>query len=117
MNLKGTFQSPTHVFMLLDYACGGELFTLLRREGRFSNDVGLFFAVEIILAFEYLNDYDTSYFNPERDDIYEFFLHKKIILRPLGNTVYIMPPYCISKEELKQVYEAIEQLLDIKEIK
>jgi len=40
--------------MLLDYACGGELFTLLRREGRFANDVALFFAVEIILAFEYL---------------------------------------------------------------
>jgi protein kinase A/protein kinase X len=41
--------------MLLDYACGGELFTLLRREGRFSNDVALFFAVEIVLAFEYLH--------------------------------------------------------------
>jgi protein kinase A/protein kinase X len=61
VNLKGTFQSPTHVFMLLDYACGGELFTLLRREGRFSNDVGLFFAVEIILAFEYLHSSDIAY--------------------------------------------------------
>lgn len=70
-----------------------------------------------ILAFEYLNDYDTSYFNPERDDIYDFFLRKNIILRPLGNTIYIMPPYCIKKEELEQVYQAIEQLLDIKEIK
>ena len=61
VNLKGTFQSPTHVFMLLDYACGGELFTLLRREGRFSNDVGLFFAVEIILAFEYLHSSNIAY--------------------------------------------------------
>jgi protein kinase X len=61
VNLKGTFQSPTHVFMLLDYACGGELFTLLRREGRFANDVGLFFAVEIILAFEYLHSSDIAY--------------------------------------------------------
>ena len=47
--------------MLLDYACGGELFTLLRREGRFSNDVGLFFAVEIILAFEYLHSSNIAY--------------------------------------------------------
>ena len=47
--------------MLLDYACGGELFTLLRREGRFSNDVALFFAVEIILAFEYLHSSDIAY--------------------------------------------------------
>jgi hypothetical protein len=41
--------------MMLDYACGGELFTLLRREGRFANDVALFFACEIVLAFDYLH--------------------------------------------------------------
>lgn len=61
VNLKGTFQTPSHVFMLLDYACGGELFTLLRREGRFSNDVALFFATEIVLAFEYLHSMDIAY--------------------------------------------------------
>lgn len=55
VNLKGTFQTPSHVYMMLDYACGGELFTLLRREGRFANDVALFFASEIALAFEYLH--------------------------------------------------------------
>jgi protein kinase X len=55
VNLKGTFQTPSHVYMMLDYACGGELFTLLRREGRFANDVALFFATEIALAFEYLH--------------------------------------------------------------
>jgi protein kinase A len=47
--------------MLLDYACGGELFSLLRREGRFANDVALFFAVEIVLAFEYLQTKDIAY--------------------------------------------------------
>jgi protein kinase X len=61
VNLKGTFQTPSHVFMLLDYACGGELFTLLRREGRFANDVALFFATEIVLAFEYLHSMDIAY--------------------------------------------------------
>jgi len=29
----------------------------------------------------------------------------------LGNTVYVMPPYCITEEELKKVYEVIEGLL------
>ena len=58
---KGTFQTDSHVFMLLDYACGGELFSLLRREGRFSNDVALFFATEIVLAFEYLHAMDIAY--------------------------------------------------------
>ena len=47
--------------MLLDYACGGELFSLLRREGRFSNDVALFYATEIVLAFEYLHSMDIAY--------------------------------------------------------
>lgn len=47
--------------MLLDYACGGELFTLLRREGRFSNDVALFFATEIVLAFDYLHGMEIAY--------------------------------------------------------
>jgi len=46
---------------MLDYACGGELFTLLRREGRFANDVALFFATEIALAFEYLHSQDIAY--------------------------------------------------------
>lgn len=61
VQLQGTFQTESHVFMLLDYACGGELFSLLRREGRFANDVGLFFASEIVLAFEYLHSKDIAY--------------------------------------------------------
>ena len=61
VNLKGYFQTPSHVYMLLDYACGGELFTLLRREGRFANDVALFFACEILLAFDYLHAMDIAY--------------------------------------------------------
>ena len=61
VNLKGAFQTPSHIYMLLDYACGGELFTLLRREGRFANDVALFFASEILLSFEYLHGMDIAY--------------------------------------------------------
>lgn len=61
VELQGTFQTESHVFMLLDYACGGELFSLLRREGRFANDVGLFFATEIVLAFEYLHSKEIAY--------------------------------------------------------
>ncbi len=35
------------------------------------------------------------------------FLARGVLLRPLGNTVYVMPPYCISTDDLKQVYRAI----------
>ena len=36
---------------------------------------------------------------PEK--IKNFFLEKGLLLRPLGNVLYIMPPYCILKNELK----------------
>lgn len=36
-----------------------------------------------------------------------YFIDKGIMLRPLGNTVYILPPYCISDAQLDQIYDAI----------
>ncbi|MEQ8824588.1 MAG: adenosylmethionine--8-amino-7-oxononanoate transaminase [Filomicrobium sp.] len=36
------------------------------------------------------------------------FLERGVLLRPLGNTIYVMPPYCISDDELSQVYEVLE---------
>ena len=35
-----------------------------------------------------------------------------VLLRPLGNTIYVMPPYCISEMELAQIYGEIEIALD-----
>lgn len=35
------------------------------------------------------------------------FLARGVLLRPLGNTVYVMPPYCISSDDLDQVYRAL----------
>lgn len=55
---------------------------------------------------------DSSYFNGLRDRLYKFFLSKFILLRPLGNVVYILPPYCISEADLTRCYEAIEEALD-----
>ncbi len=36
-----------------------------------------------------------------------FFRERDVLLRPLGNTVYVMPPYCITDDQLGQVWEAI----------
>lgn len=65
-----------------------------------------------IIALEWSGDQETSYFNNLRDILYQFFLNKGIILRPLGNIIYILPPYCISNEDLKYIYEQIEIALD-----
>lgn len=41
-------------------------------------------------------------------DLYDFYIKNGVLLRPLGNTVYIMPPYCISQSSLNQIYDTIE---------
>jgi adenosylmethionine-8-amino-7-oxononanoate aminotransferase len=30
------------------------------------------------------------------------------LLRPLGNTVYVLPPYCVTEDDLERIYDAIE---------
>jgi len=48
-----------------------------------------------------------------RDQLYSFFMGKGVFLRPLGNTIYILPPYVITDAELDLIYEVIEQCLEI----
>ncbi|MDB5263169.1 MAG: adenosylmethionine--8-amino-7-oxononanoate transaminase [Adhaeribacter sp.] len=62
-----------------------------------------------ILALEF-NTGPTSYFNQIRDRLYNFALVHQVLLRPLGNIIYILPPYCISDAQLATVYEVIEKM-------
>lgn len=64
-----------------------------------------------VLAFDVSTDQGDGYFSNIRDQLYTGFLAEGLILRPLGNTIYIMPPYCISEEELEQVYTGILKVL------
>ena len=65
-----------------------------------------------ILAMEWDTSDETSYFNNLRDNLYNFFLDQGIILRPLGNILYILPPYCIKSEQLQYIYAKIEEALE-----
>ncbi|WP_295792210.1 adenosylmethionine--8-amino-7-oxononanoate transaminase [Mucilaginibacter sp.] len=65
-----------------------------------------------ILAMEWETGNDTSYFSSLRDTLYNYFLRAGIILRPLGNIVYILPPYCITNDELAYIYSHVERALD-----
>jgi adenosylmethionine-8-amino-7-oxononanoate aminotransferase len=38
-----------------------------------------------------------------------FFRERDILLRPLGNTIYVMPPYCIDEEDLASIWDAISE--------
>lgn len=65
-----------------------------------------------ILALEVKTTEQTNYLNSLAEHISEFFISKGIILRPLGNVIYVLPPYCISNEDLHYIYTAIEGFLD-----
>lgn len=66
-----------------------------------------------ILAIEFESSEDTSYVNEARHRLYPFFLSRGVLLRPLGNIVYIIPPYVIEDHELQLVYQAIEEYLQL----
>ena len=42
-------------------------------------------------------------------DLLRFFNARGLLLRPLGQTIYVLPPYCIEAEELDLVYAAIDE--------
>ncbi len=60
-------------------------------------------ALGTVLAFE-INTGRDEYINAIGPAITRDALAKGIYLRPLGNTVYFMPPYCITEKEMDQVY-------------
>ncbi len=64
-----------------------------------------------ILAMEWKTD-SSSYFSSLKERLYDYFLEKGILLRPLGNILYILPPYCIADSELDFIYLAIEEALE-----
>lgn len=50
---------------------------------------------------------DAGYLSAMRPKLYGFFLERGVLLRPLGNVVYVLPPYVISPDELHRVYDVI----------
>ncbi|OWZ29198.1 protein kinase A [Cryptococcus neoformans AD2-60a] len=61
VELHATYQDQINVYMLLSYIPGGELFSHLRRAGRFSADVTRFYLASIVLAIEYLHSRNIIY--------------------------------------------------------
>lgn len=68
-----------------------------------------------ILALDYRVEGQNSYFSHMRDQLLAHFLRNRVLLRPFGNTLHIMPPYCISADDLNLVYQVIESSLEINE--
>ncbi len=67
----------------------------------------------VIFALEIVTTSAESYYGSMRTQLYNFFIENGIILRPVGNIVYILPPYVITNKQLEKVYVTIEKVLEI----
>jgi adenosylmethionine-8-amino-7-oxononanoate aminotransferase len=64
-----------------------------------------------IIAIEIKTPEESGYLNNLAEKISAYFIQKGILLRPLGNVLYILPPYCISQTDLTYIYTCIETFL------
>jgi adenosylmethionine-8-amino-7-oxononanoate aminotransferase len=67
----------------------------------------------VIFALEIKTESQASYYGTLRNKLYDFFIENGVILRPVGNIVYILPPYIIEDDQLRKIYTVVENALDI----
>ncbi|WP_309608504.1 adenosylmethionine--8-amino-7-oxononanoate transaminase [Flavobacterium sp.] len=67
----------------------------------------------VIFALEIKTENQESYYGNLRNKLYDFFIENGLILRPVGNIVYVLPPYIISNLHLEKIYKTIEEALEI----
>lgn len=69
VNMYGCFQDARRIYMVLEYVVGGEFFTLLRKAGRFDNDMACFYGAQIASIFEYCHSKNIVYQNLKPENI------------------------------------------------
>lgn len=104
--------------ILIDKDCQDRIQNIVNQHYQFSTTIAKHpFIREVrqqgtILAIELNTSEHTSYFNSIRNTIYNFFLEQGVLLRPLGNVIYIMPPYTITNEQLNKIYSVITSAIN-----
>jgi adenosylmethionine-8-amino-7-oxononanoate aminotransferase len=104
--------------LLSEQSCIDKVVRIVYQHADFKEYISQHSAIEnirqcgTILAMDVKSEAPTNYFNSLSDTLTAAFLKRGVLLRPLGNTLYIMPPYCITRDELQIVYSVIEEVLD-----
>lgn len=70
-----------------------------------TRQLGVIYAIDI--------DAETNRYGDLQYKLFRFYMKNGVCLRPLGNTVYILPPFIMSNEQLQKVYNVIERSLKI----
>ena len=86
-------------------------FAVELREGEFEGHLEDVRLKGSVLAIELKAD-QSGYASEVRNTLYSHFISQGVLLRPLGNVIYILPPYCITDEELDKVYKSVLSALE-----
>jgi adenosylmethionine---8-amino-7-oxononanoate aminotransferase len=65
-----------------------------------------------IAAFDLVDQGEAGYLNPVGTRLAAFALEGGVLVRPLGNVVYVLPPYCTTQGQLDQIYGVINAFLE-----
>lgn len=68
--------------------------------------MGVIFALDIKVKGK------ADYYGNLRNSLYNFFIKNGVILRPVGNTIYILPPYVISDLQLEKIYATVVSAIE-----
>jgi len=83
---------------------------LVEEQYKFAEKVNHFFpkvsarCVGTIFALTLQKEDGLDYTHPIRQKIYSYFMERDLLIRPIGNVLYLAPPYCIEMDELKRVH-------------
>ncbi|MFC2126945.1 adenosylmethionine--8-amino-7-oxononanoate transaminase [Bacteroidota bacterium] len=69
-----------------------------------TRQIGVIFALDLAV--------EMDRYGELRNQLFSFFMKNGVCLRPLGNTIYILPPFVITNAELQKIYSVIEEALE-----